>query len=108
MVRVPARMPLLVVVFTIYETPLCELRLIDHGAEVSPLPWVLPVKLFVYQVALCSNMLRMWPIALVGLRPLGQTLTQFMMPRQRNTLNGSSSEARRSSVLVSRLSAKKR
>ena len=26
MVRVPARMPLLVVVFTIYETPLCEQR----------------------------------------------------------------------------------
>ncbi len=29
------------------------------------------------QVARCSSMLRIWPIARVGLRPLGQTLTQF-------------------------------
>ena len=47
-------------------------------------------------------------MASVGFRPLGQTLTQFMMPRQRNTLKGSSKSVRRSSVAVSRLSARKR
>ncbi len=55
-----------------------------------------------------NNMLRICPIARVGFNPLGHTLTQFMIPRQRNTLNGSSRSAKRSSVAVSRLSAKKR
>ena len=50
----------------------------------------------------------MWPIARVGFRPFGHTFTQFWMPWQRNTLNGSSSFAKRSSVAVSRLSARKR
>ena len=60
------------------------------------------------QVPCWSSMVRILPMARVGLRPLGQTLTQFMMPLHRNTLNGSSSAARRSSVAVSRLSARKR
>ena len=60
------------------------------------------------QVASVRSMERILPMARVGLRPLGQALTQFMMPRQRNTLNGSSSSARRSVVAVSRLSARKR
>ena len=60
------------------------------------------------QVPRESSMPRILPIAFVGLRPFGHTDTQFMMPRQRNTLNGSSSFASRSSVAVSRLSARKR
>src|SRR5690554_7660482 len=35
-------------------------------------------------------------------------LTQFIIPRQRNTLNGSLNPSKRSTVAVSRLSAKKR
>lgn len=54
------------------------------------------------------SMDRMCPIARVGLSPFGQTLTQFMMPWQRNRLNGSSSRDSRSSVASSRLSARKR
>jgi hypothetical protein len=60
------------------------------------------------QAARVSSMLRMWPMARVGLRPLGHTLTQFWIPWQRNTLKGSSRRDRRSSVAVSRLSARKR
>src|SRR5690625_857670 len=53
-------------------------------------------------------MSRILPIARVGLSPLGHTATQFMMPLQRNTLNGSCSSARRSRVAVSRESTRKR
>ena len=60
------------------------------------------------QVPCCSSIDRILPIARVGLSPFGHTLTQFMMPRQRKTLNGSSSSARRSAVAVSRLSARNR
>ena len=54
------------------------------------------------------SMDRMWPMARVGFSPLGQTLTQFMMPWHRNRLNGSSRRDRRSSVASSRLSARNR
>src|SRR5690606_19618513 len=47
-------------------------------------------------------------MAFVGFSPLGQTLTQFMMPWQRKTLNASSRLDRRSSVAVSRLSINQR
>ena len=60
------------------------------------------------QIPWLSSMVRILPMARVGLRPLGQTLTQFMIPRQRNTLNGSSRAASRSAVAVSRLSARNR
>src|SRR5690606_37782919 len=74
--------------------------------------WVLTALLLIddfrVQVLLCSNIDRICPMARVGFRPLGQTATQFMIPRQRNTLNGSSSLDKRSVVAVSRLSARKR
>ena len=71
--------------------------------------WALPGEIWQFSyVPCCISMVRILPIARVGLRPLGQTLTQFMMPRQRKTLNGSSKLASRSSVSVSRESAKKR
>jgi len=35
-------------------------------------------------------------LALVGFNPLGQTDTQFIIPLQRNKLNGSSRRAKRS------------
>ncbi len=60
------------------------------------------------QVVRCISIVRICPIARVGLSPFGQTLTQFMIPRQRNTLKGSSRLSRRSAVAVSRLSARKR
>lgn len=60
------------------------------------------------QVPRSRSMERIWPMARVGLSPLGQTLTQFMMPWHRNRLNGSSIRASRSSVASSRLSARKR
>src|SRR3990167_11341088 len=47
-------------------------------------------------------------IASSGFKSLGQTSTQFIMPRHRNTLNGSAMSAKRSSLAVSRLSAIKR
>src|SRR5690606_39677488 len=50
----------------------------------------------------------MWPIALVGFKPLGHTDTQFMMPLQRNNENGSSRRAKRSCVAESRESMMKR
>ncbi len=50
----------------------------------------------------------MWPMARVGFSPFGQTSTQFMMVWQRNSLNGPSRLASRSSVAWSRLSARKR
>lgn len=47
----------------------------------------------------CSSIRSLiWPIALVGFKPLGQTSTQFMMLWQRNSLYGPSSASRRSSV----------
>src|SRR6185436_10523177 len=48
------------------------------------------------------------PMARVGLRPFGQTSTQFMMVRQRNRRYGSSRLSRRSAVAWSRVSAMKR
>ena len=54
------------------------------------------------------SILRMWPIARVGFKPLGQTATQFMMPRHLNTLKGSSNPASLSAAAVSRLSARNR
>ncbi|CSB20634.1 Uncharacterised protein [Vibrio cholerae] len=48
------------------------------------------------------------PMAFVGFNPFGQTLTQFMMPWQRKTLNASSRFDKRSSVAVSRLSINQR
>ena len=60
------------------------------------------------QMPCCNSIVRILPIARVGFSPLGQTLTQFMMPRQRKTLNGSSSAASRSALAVSRLSARNR
>src|SRR5471032_2389107 len=47
-------------------------------------------------------------MALVGLRPLGHTLTQFMMLWHRNTLKASSRLSKRDCVSVSRLSIRKR
>src|SRR5690606_15103521 len=47
-------------------------------------------------------------MALVGFKPFGQTETQFIIPRQRNKLNGSSKRAKRARVSVSRLSETKR
>lgn len=71
--------------------------------------WVLPKEFYPFcYVPCCISMVRILPIARVGLSPLGHTLTQFMMPLQRKTLNGSSKLASRSSVSVSRESAKKR
>lgn len=60
------------------------------------------------QPAWSSSILLICPIARVGLSPFGQTLTQFIIPRQRNKLNGSSRRARRACVSLSRLSAIKR
>jgi hypothetical protein len=60
------------------------------------------------QIARSSSMSRIWPMARVGFSPFGHTLTQFMMPRQRNSENGSSRRLSRSSRAVSRLSARKR
>src|SRR5699024_12373028 len=51
---------------------------------------------------------RTLPIARAGFNPLGQTLTQFMMPRQRNSEKGSVIAFKRSSVAVPRLSAQQR
>src|SRR3569623_194656 len=48
------------------------------------------------------------PMALVGLRPLGHTSTQFMMVWQRNNRYGPSNSLKRSAVAWSRLSARKR
>ena len=56
----------------------------------------------------CSSIDLMWPMARVGLSPLGHTLTQFIMLWQRNTLKASLSPSRRLSVSVSRLSIRKR
>ncbi len=47
-------------------------------------------------------------IARVGLRPFGQTSTQFMIVWQRNSRYGSSRLSRRSLVAWSRVSAMKR
>lgn len=47
-------------------------------------------------------------MALVGFKPFGQNNTQFIIPRQRNKLNGSSKRAKRARVSVSRLSTAKR
>jgi hypothetical protein len=47
-------------------------------------------------------------MARVGFSPFGHTDTQFMMPRQRKTLNGSSSDSRRSAVAESRVSERNR
>lgn len=60
------------------------------------------------QLAVSKSMLRICPMALVGFRPLGHTDTQFMIPRQRNKLNGSSRRANLARVSVSRLSMIKR
>src|SRR5690625_7145146 len=58
--------------------------------------------------ARCNNIVRICPIARVGFKPLGHTATQFWMPRQRNTLNGSSKLDSRCSVALCRLSATNR
>lgn len=55
-----------------------------------------------------NNKERILPIARVGFNPLGHTETQFIILRQRNTLNGSPRSAIRSSDAVSRLSIKNR
>jgi hypothetical protein len=47
-------------------------------------------------------------MARVGFNPFGHTDTQFMMPRQRKTLKGSSSDSRRSAVAESRVSDRNR
>ena len=47
-------------------------------------------------------------MALVGFKPFGQYNTQFIIPRQRNRLNGSSKRNKRARVSVSRLSTAKR
>src|SRR5690606_5717178 len=83
-----------------YNSPLlCELRTEFNADQRLKQPLALLTLMQTPdQVPLCSSMLRIWPMARVGFRPLGQTCTQFMMPRQRNTLKGSSMAARRLSV----------
>ena len=56
----------------------------------------------------CSSMDLICPIARVGFKPLGHTLTQFMMLWQRKTLKASSRSSKRSCFSVSRLSIRKR
>src|SRR5688572_20558202 len=62
----------------------------------------------VHQTARLTSISLMLLIALVGLRPLGQTSTQFMMVWQRNRRYGSSRLSSRSLVAWSRESARKR
>ena len=62
----------------------------------------------VHQTARLTMISLILLIALVGLSPLGQTSTQFMIVWQRNSRYGSSRLSRRSAVASSRLSAMKR
>src|SRR5205085_6056397 len=62
----------------------------------------------VVQIARLTSISRIFPIARVGFRFLGQTSTQFMIVWQRNSRYGSSRLSSRSLVARSRESAMKR
>src|SRR6185436_11136709 len=85
---------------------------LQYDVELEQAPAAFPVEPVVrhaiHQTARLTMISLILPMARVGLRPFGQTSTQFMMVWQRNRRYGSSRLSRRSAVAWSRESAMKR